>query len=220
MVSINWWSGQWLVWAASFTVVVASLVALKQDSLKKMLAYSTVSQLSYVILAVSILAPKSITAAAFHIVAHAFGKITLFFAAGSIYTTARKSKISQLSGVGRQMPITMLAFSIGALSMIGIPPTVGFISKWYMIGGAFDRELYWVIVVIAISTLLNATYFLPVVYKAFFEKEKSDPGVVIVRRHGESSFPIVLALMITSAATLFLFLHPGVFMELANALVN
>ncbi|MDA0782670.1 MAG: monovalent cation/H+ antiporter subunit D family protein [Rickettsiales bacterium] len=220
LADANWWSGQWLAWVASFTIIVASLVALKQDNLKKMLAYSTVSQLSYVVLAAAILAPKSITAAAFHIVAHAFGKITLFFAAGSIYTTARKSKISQMSGIGKQMPITMIAFSIGALSMIGIPPAVGFISKWYMINGAFDRELYWVIIVVIISTLLNAAYFLPVIYKAFFENERQDPGVVIGRRHGESSFPIVLALMITAAATLLLFIYPGVFMELAKELVN
>ena len=220
LADVNWWSGQWLVWAASFTVIVASLVALKQDNIKKMLAYSTISQLSYVILAASILAPKSIVAAAFHIAAHAFGKITLFFAAGSIYTTAHKTKISQLSGIGKQMPLTMIAFSIGALSMIGIPPAVGFISKWYMLSGAFDRELYWVIVVIIISTLLNSAYFLPVIYKAFFEKEKTSPGVVIDRRHGESSFPIVLALMITAAATLCLFIYPGVFLELAKALVN
>jgi len=220
LVQLNWWSGQWLAWAASFTVIVASLVALKQDNLKRMLAYSTISQLSYVVLAAAILAPKSIVAAAFHIAAHAFGKITLFFAAGSIYTTAHKTKISQLSGIGRQMPLTMLAFSIGALSMIGIPPAVGFITKWYMIGGAFDKEMYWVIVVITISTLLNSAYFLPVIYKAFFEKEKTAPGVVIDRKHGESSIAIVLPLMLTAAATLYLFICPGVFMELANALVK
>jgi multicomponent Na+:H+ antiporter subunit D len=118
------------------------------------------------------------------------------------------------------MPITMLAFSIGALSMIGIPPAVGFISKWYMIGGAFSRELYWIIGVIIISTLLNCAYFLPVIYKAFFKEEKMAPGVVITNNHGESSFPIVIAMFITAIATIGLFIYPGVFMELAKAVVN
>lgn len=214
LVATNWWNGQWLAWIAAFTVIVASLVALKQDSLKKMLAYSTISQLSYIVLAVAIFSPKAVVAASFHIVAHAFGKITLFFAAGSIYTTAHKSKISELSGIGRKMPWTMVAFTIGALSMIGIPPTVGFITKWYMIGGAFDEEMYWIIAVLIISTLLNASYFLPVICKAFFAKEP------VSNENGESTFFIVLPLVITGAVTLILFVYPWVFMELAMAVGN
>jgi multicomponent Na+:H+ antiporter subunit D len=214
LVATNWWNGEWLAWIAAFTVIVSSLVALKQDSLKKMLAYSTISQLSYIVLAVAIFSPKAIVAAAFHIVAHAFAKITLFFTAGSIYTTAHKSKISELSGIGRKMPFTMIAFTIGALSMIGIPPSVGFITKWYMIGGAFDEEMYWVIAVIIISTLLNASYFLPVIFKAFFVKEH------VSNEFRESSFLIVIPLIITGAITFILFFYPWVFMELANSVGN
>lgn len=216
LMAIDFFHGQWLVYLSGFTIIAASVVAMRQDNLKKRLAYSTISQLSYVILAVSILAPKAIIAASFHIAAHAFGKITLFFAAGSIYTSAHKTKVSQLSGVGHKMPWTMTAFAIASLSMIGVPPAVGFISKWYMVSGAFDRDMYLVIGVIIISTLLNAAYFLPIVYKAFFEKEKLTTGVTISKNYGEAPLAIVIALVITAFATIALFAYPGVFMELAE----
>jgi multicomponent Na+:H+ antiporter subunit D len=112
------------------------VVALRADNLKRRLAYSTVSQLSYVVLAAALLAPLSVVGAALHIAAHAVGKITLFFAAGAIYTAAHKTEVSQLDGIGRRMPWTMGAFAIGALSMIGLPPAAGFVSKWYMLSGA------------------------------------------------------------------------------------
>ena len=119
-------SGDWLIYVAGATVLTASLIALRQDNLKLRLAYSTVSQLSYVILAAAILTPLSTVGAALHIAAHAFGKITLFFAAGSIYTAAHKTEVSELAGIGRAMPWTMAAFAVGTLSMIGVPPTAGF----------------------------------------------------------------------------------------------
>ncbi len=129
---------------AGFTIVAASIVALRADNLKRRLAYSTVSQLSYVVLAAALLAPLSVVGAALHIAAHAFGKITLFFAAGAIYTAAHKTEVSQLDGIGRRMPWTMGAFAIGALSMIGLPPAAGFVSKWYMLSGAMQAaQLGW-----------------------------------------------------------------------------
>ena len=119
-------------------MIAASIVALRQDNLKRRLAYSTVSQLSYVVLGVAILTPISVIGAAMHIAAHAFSKITLFFAAGSIYTAAHLTEVSQLDGIGRRMPWTMGAFTIGALGMIGIPPTAGFLGKWFMLTGAMQ----------------------------------------------------------------------------------
>ncbi len=212
LMSLGWAYGAWVVYLAGLSIVVASTVALMQDDLKKRLAYSTVSQLSYITMSVFVLAPISVTAAAFHIAAHAFAKITLFFAAGSIYTAAHKKKISQLSGIGRAMPITMVAFTIGALSMIGVPPTVGFISKWYMLEGAFQVEQFFVVGVLIVSTVLNASYFLPVVYKAFFE----EPDKPIT--HKEAPLPILLAISFTALATCILFLVPDLFLDLANAL--
>jgi len=202
---------EWFIIAAGFTIVVASIIALHQDNLKRRLAYSTIGQLSYVVLGAAILAPFSIMGAALHIVAHAFGKITLFFAAGAIYTASKKTEISQLDGIGRRMPWTMVAFGIGALSMIGVPPAVGFISKWYILTGAMQTENWLAIGVIFISTLLNAAYFLPIIFAAFFK-----PETTVDKEHGEAPKTMVIALSITAALTILLFLYPEVPFTLAQ----
>ena len=128
----------WLTAVAGTTILAASIVALRQDNLKRLLAYSTVSQLSYVVLGVAILAPISVAGAAMHLAAHAVSKITLFFAAGSVYTAAHLTEVSELDGIGRRMPWTMGAFAVGALGMIGIPPTAGFLGKWFILAGAMQ----------------------------------------------------------------------------------
>ena len=142
---------------------------------------------------------------------HAFGKITLFFAAGAIYTAAHKTEISQLDGIGRRMPITMTAFAIGALSLIGIPPAVGFISKWYIISGAASAGHMWVIAVFIVSTLLNAAYFLPIVYAAFFRVARDEAT------HGEAPLPMVIAMIVTATLTIGLFFFPDIPLRLASA---
>ena len=189
-------------------------VALTSDNLKRRLAYSTISQLSYVIMAVALFTPVAIMGAALHIAAHAFGKITLFFAAGSIYTAAHKTNVSQLDGIGRLMPWTMTAFAIGAVSMIGLPPSAGFISKWYILMGAVEAEHIFAIVVLVLSTLLNAGYFLPVVYRAFFRPPPAGAS------HGEAPWPVVLALSVTAAGTVVLFFVPDLPLALAEALAE
>lgn len=207
----------WLVAISGFTIVAASVVALSADNLKRRLAYSTVSQLSYIILAVAILAPLSVVGAALHIAAHAFGKITLFFAAGSIYTAAHKTDVSQLNGIGRRMPWTMGAFGIGALSMIGLPPAAGFVSKWYLVSGAVSQGAWAALAVILLSTLLNAGYFLPIIYRAFFRPLSAE---ALANPHGEAPWPIVMALTLTAAGTVALFFFPDVPLALAHQLVN
>ncbi len=205
------------LYLAGFTILMASIIALRQDNLKRRLAYSTVSQLSYVILAALILSPLSTMGAALHIAVHAFGKITLFMAAGAIYTAAHKTKVSELAGIGRRMPWTMGAFAIGAISMIGLPPAAGFLSKWYMLLGAFEAEQFFAIAVIVLSTLLNAAYFLPIIYAAFLLPEKTSGHG---HAHGEAPLPIVLALVTTATGTILLFLFPGPALELAGLLVS
>jgi len=207
----------WLVWMAGFTIVAASVVALSADNLKRRLAYSTISQLSYVIMAAALLAPLSLIGAVLHIAAHAVGKITLFFAAGAIYTAAHKTEVSQLDGIGRSMPWTMTAFSIAALSMIGLPPAVGFVSKWYMLSGAMADEHWLAVAVIALSTLLNAGYFLPIIYRAFFVAPRS---VAHEHPHGEAPFLMVLALTTTASFTILLFFWPDVPLALAHQMIN
>ncbi len=204
----------WLLYVAGFTIITASVIALRSDNLKRRLAYSTISQLAYVVMAAAILAPLSIVGAAMHIAAHAFGKITLFFAAGSIYTAAHKTEVSQLDGIGRRMPWTMGAFAVGALSMIGVPPTVGFTSKWFILQGAIQAEQFAAIAVVIVSTLLNAAYFLPIVHAAFF---KAPPGGDHAD-HGEAPLAIVIALTTTAAATVLLFFMPDFLLGLARQL--
>lgn len=211
-------SANWLLVMAGFTVIMASAIALRSDNLKRRLAYSTVSQLSYVILASALFTPYAIMGAALHIIAHAFGKITLFFAAGSIYTAAHKTEVSQLNGIGRRMPWTMTAFAIGSLSMIGVPPMAGFISKWYMLLGAAEAHAWLAIIVIMISTLLNAAYFLPIVYAAFCLPEDDDGHHH--EEHGEAPWPVVVPLCVTAGLTVLVFVFPGLPLALAEALAG
>lgn len=210
-------SADWLLGISAFTIIAASVVALKSDNLKRRLAYSTVSQLSYVILATALLTPLSIMAAALHLVVHAVSKITLFFAAGAIYTAAHKTEVSQLNGIGQRMPWTMSAFTIGALSLIGIPPLAGFVSKWFIVTSAGNSGQYAVLAVLIISTLLNAAYFLPIVYAAFFRKPDEADAT---HAHGEAPWPMVLALTVTAAMTFLLFFVSDPLLQLVQQLVT
>lgn len=195
------------LWIAGFTVVAASVVALRQQNLKRLLAYSTIAQLSYVVMGAMAAAPLASTGAALHIVAHGLGKITLFFAAGAIYVAARKTELGQLNGIGRRMPWTMGAFAIGALSMIGLPPAGGFVSKWFLMGGAWQADSALMLAVLVISTILNAAYFLPILVRAFLLPEREAPQPP----HGEAPWPMVAALTTTALLTLLLFaLHQPV----------
>lgn len=207
---LKWQAVDWLAYVAGATVLLASVIALRQDNLKRRLAYSTISQLSYVVLGAAILAPLSLVGAILHIAAHAFGKITLFFAAGSIYTASKKTNVSQLDGIGRVMPWTMTAFAIGALSMIGIPPTIGFVSKWYILLGAMHTQHYFALAVLVLSTLLNAAYLLPIVYAAFFRK----PHTPLL--HGEAPKAIVTAITITASGAILLFFCSGWLLRIAS----
>lgn len=209
-------SAGWLLYASGGTIILASVIALQQDNLKKRLAFSTISQLSYVVMAAALFTPLAMVGAAVHIAGHAVAKITLFFAAGSIYTAAHKTEISQLDGIGRRMPWTMAAFTIGALAMIGVPPTSGFLGKWFLLQGAMSVQSGFAIVVVVLSTLLNAAYFLPIVYRAFFVEPVEDGHAP----HGEAPWPMVAALTTTAGFTLLLFLFPAVPVALAQMMIG
>ncbi|MSO90401.1 MAG: monovalent cation/H+ antiporter subunit D family protein [Acetobacteraceae bacterium] len=208
-------TGDWLAYGAGTTVILSSLIAMRQDDLKRRLAYSTISQLSYVVLAVSLFTPVATMAATLHIVAHAFGKITLFFAAGAIYTAAHKTKISELDGIGRLMPWTMTAFAIGALAMIGVPPTAGFVSKWFLVSAALTSAHWFALGVVVVSTGLTAGYFLPIIHAAFLRDRPDDDHV-----HGEAPPLMVIALTTTAVATIVVCLFPGPFLTLARLLAG
>ncbi|MBE0497064.1 MAG: monovalent cation/H+ antiporter subunit D family protein [Campylobacterales bacterium] len=155
---------------ACATILFGSMMALFQDDLKKRLAYSTVSQVSYILLGVSLFGPLGTIGGLVHLVHQGIMKITLFFCAGNFAETYNLKKVSQLGGLGRQMPLSALAFSVAALGMIGLPPLAGFVSKWYLGLGALEAGFGWVIGVLVASSLLNAAYFLPVIYALWFGK--------------------------------------------------
>jgi len=157
-----------LAWLAAFTIIYGSLRALFQDDLKRRLAYSTVSQVSYITLGVAVAGPVAAIGGVVHLVHQGVMKITLFFCAGNLAETLGIHKISEMNGVGRRMPWTMAAFTVGAFGMMGAPPIAGFISKWYLGMGALEAGEGWVIFVLAGSSLLNAAYFLPILHAAWF----------------------------------------------------
>jgi multicomponent Na+:H+ antiporter subunit D len=200
----------------SFTIVVASIIALSKDNLKARLAYSTVSQLSYIILGVALLKPAGIEGGLIHIANHAFSKITLFFCAGAIYVATHKKNISEMSGLGRAMPFTFGAFALASLSMIGAPPVAGFVSKWYLLNGAWDAGSVGIVLVLLVSTLLNTAYFAPVVYRGFFGKA-SDAD--IRHNYSEAHPSMVVPLTITAVISVIIGLYPGFFMRFVQALV-
>lgn len=208
-------SGQndWLVIVAGATVVIASLIAMTKDNLKARLAYSTVSQLSYIVLGAALATGMGAIGGGMHIATHAVGKITLFFCAGAIYTAAHKTEISELDGLGRAMPFTFVAFAIGALSIIGLPPLAGLWSKWYLAIGALDAGHLGVIAVLMVSSLLNIAYLLPIPLRAFLAKPakgKKETGIQ------EAPLPCLVAIGITSALCLVLFFFPEPLFELTR----
>jgi multicomponent Na+:H+ antiporter subunit D len=158
---------------AGLTIIYGSLRALFQDDLKRRLAYSTVSQVSYIVLGVSIVGPVASIGGVAHLVHQGLMKITLFFCAGNLAETLGIHKISEMDGVGRRMPLTMAAFTVGAFGMIGLPPVAGFVSKWYLGLGALEAGQSWVVYVLAGSSLLNAAYFLPILHRAWFREPLS-----------------------------------------------
>ena len=163
----------WLMWLAAFSIVAASVIAMTKDNLKARLAYSTISQLSYVTLGMALATSIGIVGGGLHVVMHAMGKITLFMCAGSIYVATRKTEISDMSGLGRAMPITFGAFLIGALSIIGLPPLGGSWSKWLLMMGAVDTGQMIIIAVLLVSSLLNVAYLMPIVGKGFFIRDNA-----------------------------------------------
>ncbi len=208
---------QWLLLLPLSTILFASFVAFTKDNLKERLAYSTISQLSYIVLGIMTANSLGMFGGALHIAMHAFAKISLFFAAGAILITVHKTNISQLSGLGRQMPFTFGVFLIGALSIIGLPPLAGFWSKWYLIMGGIEFSgnefIRWAIILtLLISSLLNIYYLGIIPLKAFF-----GPPTEPENRSGikEAPLPCLVGLAVPAIICVYLFFHPEPFYSLA-----
>ena len=209
-------STQFLLYLAGASILLASLVAMRQDNLKARLAYSTVSQLGYITLGALLATSAGIMGSSMHIATHAFGKITLFFCAGAILVAAHKSKISEMRGLGHQMPITMAAFFIASLSIIGVPPTGGTWSKWYLLMGTIEAEQLLLMGILTISSLLNIAYLLPIPFHAFFSADKMSSSAGIK----EAPLPSLIALCITTVGCVILFVYPQPLFELAKAILT
>jgi len=202
----------------SFTILAASIIALTKDNLKARLAYSTVSQLSYIVLGVALLTVDGIQGGIVHIANHAFSKITLFFCAGAIYVATHKKCISEMSGLGRSMPFTFAAFAVASLSMIGAPPVAGFVTKWKLLVGAMEMPAHsmGILLVLLASTLLNVAYFAPVTYKAFFGKrpEGEETGI------REAPLSMVVPILIAAGVSVFIGIYPDAIMSFVKVVTG
>ncbi|MDH3270394.1 MAG: proton-conducting transporter membrane subunit [Gemmatimonadota bacterium] len=208
----------WLAWAAAATIILGSLVAFQKDNLKARLAYSTISQLSYIVLGAMLANDLGIIGGGMHIAMHAFGKITLFFAAGAIMVAAHEKKISRMHGLGRTMPFTFGAFFVGSLSIIGLPPAGGSWSKWFLGMGTLEADQYGLLAVLMLSSLLGLYYLIEVPVKAFFFAPPEDA------HHGEgikeAPLPSLIAIGITATATVAFFVWPDLWYDLMTMVVG
>jgi multicomponent Na+:H+ antiporter subunit D len=203
-----------LATVASITIIYGSVRALQQDDLKKRLAFSTISQVSYIALGISMVdQPLAVTGALVHLVHQGLMKITLFFCAGNLAETLGIHRISEMNGVARRMPLTMAAFSIGALGMIGIPPTVGFVSKWYLGLGGLAGGNWWLLLILVLSSLLNAWYFLPILVRAWFSNQQGKWP----QEHYMGHYETRLMLLVPPLITAFIIVAAGL---IANAQIS
>ncbi len=191
---------------AGTTILIASLIALRQENLKALLAYSTIGHLSYIVLGMALLSEDGFIGGIMHLANHATMKITLFFCAGAIYVNLHKTEISELDGIGKAMPWTMGMFAIGALGLAGVPPINGFISKWFLCLGALQADQLLVVVILLVSGLLNAAYFFPIIYRAFLRKGTAD-----IARYKEASPMLVVPTCIVGVMSVLLGLFPNLF---------
>ncbi|WP_394388927.1 monovalent cation/H+ antiporter subunit D family protein [Shewanella woodyi] len=209
---------EFLLYLAAISVLLASIVAMRQDNLKARLAYSTVSQLGYITIGALLATSSGVIGSSMHIASHAFGKITLFFCAGAILVASHKSKISEMRGLGFAMPITMAAFFIASLSIIGVPPAGGTWSKWFLLMGTVETGYWFIMVTLMLSSLLNIAYLLPIPYHAFFPGK--DHPAVSSGGIKEAPLPSLIALTITTLGCLTMFIYPQPFYELAKAILT
>ncbi len=199
------------------TVLVASIIALSKDNLKARLAYSTVSQLSYIIMGVALLTDPGIQGGLIHIVNHGFSKITLFFCAGAIYVASHKKNISEMGGLGKTMPFTFAAFGIASLSMIGAPPVAGFITKWNLLIGSVEAHQLGILLILIASTMLNAAYFAPITYKAFFGKR---PAGEVFTGIKEAPLAMLIPILIACTISVIIGIFPNFMLHFVKAVTG
>jgi multicomponent Na+:H+ antiporter subunit D len=217
-------ASRWLTWVAAFTIIAASVVALTKDNLKARLAYSTVSQLSYIVLGGALATSAGVLGGGMHIAMHAMGKITLFFCAGAIMVGAHKTEISDMDGLGRRMPFTFGAFLLGSLSVIGLPPMGGSWSKWYLVLGSVEAGQLVMMGVLMASSLLSIGYLMPVVARGFFRQAPDSDSAGNEHGHnhigGEAPLLCVLPPVLTGVGCVVLFFYAEEIYRLLTGIVT
>ncbi len=209
-------ASDWLIWLAAYSIIAASVVAMTKDNLKARLAYSTISQLSYITLGVALATSMGVMGGGVHMVTHALGKITLFMCAGSIYVVTHQTEISQMNGLGRRMPVTFIAFLIGSLSIIGLPPFAGSWSKWLLILASADTGELIIIGVLLISSLLNVAYLMPLVAKGFFMSDTGEKNSISFK---EGPLLVWLPPALTAFGCVILFFYAGYIQDFLMPLI-
>jgi multicomponent Na+:H+ antiporter subunit D len=207
----------WLMYVAAATTLIASVIALKKDNLKARLAYSTVSQLSYIVLGGALANSWGVIGGGMHIAMHAFGKITLFFCAGAILVATHKTRVSEMRGLGRTMPVTMGAFLVASLSIVGLPPTGGMWSKWFLALGTVESGQFALLAVLMLSSLLNVGYLLTIPLRAFFSPPETGAVSTDIR---EAPLACVAALVVSALGCIGLFLFPDPLYHLIAPIVQ
>ncbi len=206
---------RYLAYAAAFTIVATAIIALRKDNLKARLAYSTIGQLSYIVLGALVANAAGIVGGGLHMLMHGFGKITLFFGAGAILVATHKTEISQMRGIGRRMPVTMITFLIGSIVIVGAPPTGGMWSKWNLLLGAANTTDWLLLAALIVGSLLSALYLLPIAVRAFYHSP--DDGNETIK---EAPVSILIALIISAAGCIILFFAPDFAFDLMNMITS
>ncbi len=206
---------RYLAHVAAFTIVATAIIALRKDNLKARLAYSTIGQLSYIVLGALVANAAGIVGGGLHMLMHGFGKITLFFGAGAILVATHKTEISQMRGIGRRMPVTMITFLIGSIVIVGAPPTGGMWSKWNLLLGAANTTDWLLLAALIIGSLLSALYLLPIAVRAFYHSP--DDGNETIK---EAPVSILIALIISAAGCIILFIAPDFAFDLMSMITS
>lgn len=208
-------ASEWLIYIATATILIASVIAMSKDNLKARLAYSTVSQLAYITLGAMLANTAGVIGSGMHMITHAFGKITLFFCAGAIMVASHKTEVSQMDGLGKSMPFTMAAFLIGSMSIIGLPPMAGMWSKWFLVMGTIQGHYYIPLLVLLISPLLNIAYLLPIPIKGFLGQSHNE-----LKGIQEGPVFCLAAILVTCSVCIILFFYPQPVYELVQSVVR
>lgn len=204
---------------AAFTLLAAILFGLTQDNFKRRVAYSTVSQLSFMMLGVALLTKTGMMGGILHIASHSFGKIVLFFVAGAVFVATYKELISDLDGIGRRMPVTMSAFAVGTAAMIAVPLTLAALSKEMLLVGSLTSG-YWIFfVVFLLAALLDAIYFFPIIFKAFFKKPKKE-NEEEYSKFKEADILILAPIVIVAILVVAFYFIPFPFLNLAEIKIS